>query len=336
MEADVHTPVRHAHLRQPGPRRPGARGSIRCVTDTETLIARHFADRPFTLRQAMDLGITRGALRYACARGRLSGIGIGLYQAAPRPSFLDRARMAALRHPDAVLSHDAAAALHGMWCPWPSGWRRVMACSPTQATRQAHATLIRRRLLAVDVTLVDGMRCTTPARTALDIAAAATLPEALTVLDSVGRLDGPRRGEVIRPAYRDAVRGALLQAAGRMRHLRGVERARYAAALANPAAESAAESYARGLFLAAGHPEPLVGRPVRGADGRTYYADLCWPGQRLIVEIDGAEKYQSRGDLLAEKRREDAIRAAGFGVQRILAGDLWRQPNDVIPGRRTA
>lgn len=43
----------------------------------------------------------------------------------------------------------------------------------------------------------------------------------------------------------------------------------------------------------------------------------------VIVEFDGAAKYGDRDDLVAEKRREDAIRALGYVVVRIVWKDLF-------------
>lgn len=309
------------------------------MTSTMAVVRARFEDRPFTLQQAMQAGLTRSALRNACRRGRLLHLGRAVYQEAPadlhRPdksAFLDRIAMAALRHPDAIFSHDSAAALHGLWCPWITGWREVTTTMSSYGCLQAGARVMRRTIDRHDITTVAGIACTTPARTALDIAAQTTLAEALVVIDSFGRLGAPTRRQALDPSLRATVRDELLHAATRMRGLRGIERARRAAVLANPAAESAPESYARGLFLAAGYPEPEVGRPIRGADGRTYYADLCWPERRLIVEIDGADKYRAPSDTIGEKHREDAIRAAEWLVHRIWAIRLWAEPAQVLSG----
>lgn len=290
---------------------------------TKELISLLGAD-PFTLRQAIAIGLSRSAVRHACASGVLLHLARDLYQAPTAgQDLLDKIRAAALRHPDAIFTHSAAAALHQMWCPRPGGWNEVVGSMQTYGCKQAQMRLMKRKIDTLDMTDVAGLRCTTPARTALDIAAQSTLPEGLVVVDSYGRLKHPTRKQTLDPVYRDQVRRELLAVAVRMRHLRGIGRARIAASLANPAAESAPESYARGLFITDGHQEPLVGQPIRGADSRTYYVDLLWPATREVVEIDGAAKYQTRHDLIAEKRREDTIRAAGYRVRRIMAGDLW-------------
>jgi hypothetical protein len=305
--------------------------------DTMQTLTAAFGTRPFTLQQARAAGASREAVRHAVEVGRLRRIGAGIYlvtQEGPL-DFLDQVRFAALRHPTAVVVSEGAAALHGMWCPRPTGWRGVVLAAPKSHRTYRAARLVRRMIDEQDVTTVDGIRCTSPARTALDIAAQATLAEGLVVVDSCGRLTNPTRRQAARASYRTGIRDELLSTSARMRGVRGIDRARYAAALANPAAESAPESYARGLFLAAGFPEPAVGRPIRGANGHTYYADLYWPDRRLIVEIDGAIKYKDHLDLIDEKRREDALRGAGYHIRRIMAADMWRTglPHDLTERR---
>ncbi len=306
------------------------------MSTMQTLTA-EFGTRPFTVQQARSAGVSRDALRHAVAAERLTRIGRGVLLVSPegRVDFLDKVRAAALVHPDAIVVGEGAAAIHGLWCPRPSGWQIVELATPKTHRRQPGARFFRRTIDESDIAIIQGLRCTSPARTALDIAARATLAEGLVAVDSYGRLTGPTRRQALAASFRTSIREELLRTSARMRCVRGIDRARYAAALANPAAESAPESYARGLFLSVGFPEPAVGRPIRGADGRTYYADLYWPDRRLIVEIDGAVKYEDRGDLLDEKRREDALRGAGHRLRRIMAADLWRVglPHDLTERR---
>ena len=56
-------------------------------------------------------------------------------------------------------------------------------------------------------------------------------------------------------------------------------------------------------------------------DGRKR-VDFLLDDERVIVEFDGKLKYESRADLIAEKRREDALRALGYVVVRIVWSDL--------------
>lgn len=61
-------------------------------------------------------------------------------------------------------------------------------------------------------------------------------------------------------------------------------------------------------------------------------------GDHVIVEFDGAVKYegvQGRSALVAEKRREDALRALGYVVVRVTWSDL-ASPTRVISQIRRA
>jgi len=54
---------------------------------------------------------------------------------------------------------------------------------------------------------------------------------------------------------------------------------------------------------------------------------MLWPQQRLILEIDGLEKY-TEAELRREKRRELRLRALGYRVERVGWSEvvlLWAQ-----------
>ena len=99
-----------------------------------------------------------------------------------------------------------------------------------------------------------------------------------------------------------------------MTNWNGIGWARLAARHMNPAAESVLESVSRWHMIVFGLPLPQLGVPLRDLDGTMRWLDFWWPDRRVIGEADGVVKYDSRAALLAEKRREDALRAvvAGF------------------------
>lgn len=53
-----------------------------------------------------------------------------------------------------------------------------------------------------------------------------------------------------------------------------------------------------------------------------YRVDFVIAGTRVIVEFDGAIKYEDRSTLVAEKRREDELRRRGHVVVRLMWADL--------------
>lgn len=52
--------------------------------------------------------------------------------------------------------------------------------------------------------------------------------------------------------------------------------------------------------------------------------DFLITGTRLVLEFDGAVKYRSAADLVAEKRREDDLRRRGYTVVRLMWDDVHR------------
>lgn len=56
--------------------------------------------------------------------------------------------------------------------------------------------------------------------------------------------------------------------------------------------------------------------------------DFLIRGTKVVVEFDGAAKYKSSADLVAEKRREDDLRRRGYQLVRLMWSDL-RHPQRV-------
>ena len=68
--------------------------------------------------------------------------------------------------------------------------------------------------------------------------------------------------------------------------------------------------------------EPQV--EIRTRSG-TYFVDFLSEELRLIVEFDGFEKYANVEDLVAEKIREDALRAKGYRIVRVIWRELFEE-----------
>ncbi|WP_100499499.1 endonuclease domain-containing protein [Geodermatophilus chilensis] len=109
---------------------------------------------------------------------------------------------------------------------------------------------------------------------------------------------------------------------------RGARRAARAVDLADGRAESPQESRLRVLLGLAG----LLAVPqytVRDRDGRfVARVDLAFPEQRVAVEYDGAW-HGAPGQLTRDRRRLNALVAAGWTVLHVTAADL-RQPEDLV------
>jgi len=53
-------------------------------------------------------------------------------------------------------------------------------------------------------------------------------------------------------------------------------------------------------------------------------ADLSWPAEKLIIEIDGGPFHQDKGE---DARKEAAWRGAGWRVDRIPGDDVYDRPS---------
>ncbi len=169
--------------------------------------------------------------------------------------------------------------------------------------------LDRRALRDGETTTRRGAPVTTPLRTALDLARARPVGDAVADVDRF-----LRSGLVDLPSVRMAAAGLT----GRdCRYVRRVVE------LADGLAESPQETRLRLLLRGSGLPATVAQFVVR--DGARFVArvDLAWPGQRVAVEYDGlwhADPAQFRAD----RERLNRITAAGWRVVFVTAADLRR------------
>lgn len=215
---------------------------------------------------------------------------------------------------DLALSHESAALALGLSL-WNGAPSRVHVSvdgsggSRRGSTRWRHAT----RLDEEDVQLVGGVRVTTPARTVADLACTLTFEEVVCVGDSALRLGGITSREID-------------EAFGRCSRRRGIARARRAVAFMDGRSESVGESRSRVYLDRHGLPVPDLQVEI-AVGARTYRPDPLWKYAGVIGEFDGMAKYtrgkQSSDEVVVqEKLREDALRAAGWNVQRWMWKDL--------------
>ncbi|GAB3815430.1 hypothetical protein GCM10028820_12880 [Tessaracoccus terricola] len=214
--------------------------------------------------------------------------------------------------PDNVLSHESAAVLHGLPVPRSALGKVAMnRRSGGHAHSSAHLVVRDTKLADDEVTQVGGMNVTTVARTALDLARCQSFEWAVAAGDAALRL-GIERSE-------------LLEIATAHSRLRGLPLARQAFAFADGRAESPGESISRVQFARHGLPAPELQFEIHDDDGNwAARVDFLWRDWGLAGECDGMGKY---GPLLKpgqtperairdEKRREEAVRDAGWGMTR--------------------
>jgi very-short-patch-repair endonuclease len=155
---------------------------------------------------------------------------------------------------------------------------------------------------------------TSPARTALDLAAEASdaeLEEAVAV------------ARQRRLASDDEIRAAIDRApwrkgAGRLKRL-------LAAGHGSGFTRSEAERRMRALLRAAELPEPQTNVPLLG-----YVADFVWVQEKLVVEVDGYLFHSDKASFERDRRRDQVFAAAGYTVIRVTWRQLSSEPLAVV------
>lgn len=225
----------------------------------------------------------------------------------PWGRYLVRVHAFALTRPDAMFSHESAAALLGLPV---FGHPRSIHIFDTRRSRSvtysditAHTSADARPACEV-----AGIRITAVEDVVVDLARVLPPALGLAVADAALRmygLDGQR----------------LWDRAAGQRNAFGLRRAEWTLTHATPLAESPGESISRAVIDWCGFPAPALQTEHR-LEGRTFRSDFCWPEQRIIGEADGWVKYSATDAaaaaeaVRAEKRREDALRRGGWRIAR--------------------
>ncbi len=270
---------------------------------------------------AQKAGVSDDQLASAVRHGDLIRLAPGVYMLPLDPAFAITesgkdeqygltclARASTPRVGTAPLSHQSAAAVHRLPMLTPDrGLVHAIRGGPGGSARRGGRFRHAGTVPDGDIVVVDGVRVTSLPRTAVDVAAAGTFAQALTVVDAAMR----------RGVTRDELTAAL---AGR--RPQGVRVARRAIEHGNGLSESPGESWSRAQMLDADLPLPVLQRKY-SLEGHVQRPDFDWLG-RVVGEFDGEVKYQGvlqpgedpRQALIREKEREDRFRRAGIHVVR--------------------
>jgi very-short-patch-repair endonuclease len=271
------------------------------------------ARQGFVLRadELIDLGISRQVARTAVRRGTWTAAARGFV--APFPpgdaSWLATRRRQAVAtaaavasRPGHVASGRSAAVLHGLPTFAVPTMPELTRPDSTGPGRRDVAHVRSARLGPREITTWFGIPVTSVARTLVDL----------------GRHD--RRDAIM--AVDAALREGLVStrdievALGDARGWPGVRAARAVLAMADPRAESPLESLTRLVLHEDGFPPPELQQYIGD-----YRVDMLFRAQRLVLEIDGLEKY-SEDEPRREKRRERRLRALDHRVERVTWDDV--------------
>lgn len=229
---------------------------------------------------------------------------------------------------DAVFFGPSAAVLHGLplyrYAP-----RQVHALIRTRRHGRDRAGIAwhNTTVCEEDIVEVDGILCTSLDRTVLDLCRNLSAEAALSAADAALRhvsVSGQRLDADAAADWHErmARRAAFV-------HGRGIRAARELIDFADGRAQLPGESVSRLYLWRLGYRDVTLQTPVTGPLGEQYWLDFGFPRSRTFGEFDGESKYLDinlRGALspedvmLAEKRREDAIRGVtGWRVVRWMS-----------------
>lgn len=282
-------------------------------------------DRPFSTREAANVGIGHATLKLLVARNLVRPVLHGVYAAAQvRDSIESRADALKLVVPDsAVITDRTAAWLHGVDLLPPSA---LSSCPPIEVfdragsrVRRAGVTSGRRRMRDEDVMVVEGLLVTTKLRTAMDLGRRLYPPLALAALDAMLRIGVDHE--------------RLLGSVERFRGERGVVQLRALAPLADPRPESPPESVMRWHWLMAGLPSPEPQVWVRDEFGRDRFRiDLGNEEVRYGAEYFGA-RFHGDSEAPRDQERLDWLDHTGdWEIDVFTNVDLF--PRHADPGLR--
>ena len=151
-----------------------------------------------------------------------------------------------------------------------------------------------------EVAVADGVRFTTPARTALDIARRYRFDDAVAAIDALARATRLNPADVATLANRHC--GA-----------RGIRKARRVLQLVDPGAESPRETWLRLLLIRAGFPRPTTQIPVNSEfGGLAAVLDMGWEHLKIGVDYDGDHHRTSRKTFNNDIRRAEIITRQGW------------------------
>lgn len=217
-----------------------------------------------------------------------------------------------------VFSHESAAVLLGL--PVIGGFpERAHTVQLSSSGGRSSGLLVRHGVKTMPPSVVvDGIRVTAPARTAVDLARTRTFASGLAATDYALHNELCTREELI--AELEALRGCR----DRRQALAVVERA-------DGATESVGESLSRARMYELGLPTPELQVRIYDDDGFVGRVDFLWRELGVIAEFDGHLKYRADGlsaesaadTVWREKLREDRLRALGYTVVRLIWNDAW-------------
>ncbi len=173
-----------------------------------------------------------------------------------------------------------------------------------------------RMLADHDVALLDGLRVTTPLRTACDLGRLLHRDQALAAMDALTALGFFTVAELVREVWR-------------FKGYRGVVQLRALAPWVDPGAQSPPESVLRLRWLDLGLPRPICQVPVMSPHGTTWWLDIGLPELRFAAEYDGEAFHGEEQREHDDERRTWLRTNEGWTIVEVRKENLFGRDQDV-------
>jgi very-short-patch-repair endonuclease len=272
-------------------------------------------------RQATAAGMTRKQIRRRVANGDLDDLGEDVlrFPGAHR-TWRQRVSAAALAGAGGVAATRTACALYGV--PGFAENRVEVLRTVTDHSTSCLAVVHRTRWLPPwHITVIDGIRVTTMARTLFDLAAVVSFPRLERAVNNA---------LLMRLVTLEQLDAMLQEMAERGRSgIRPMRRILAKLGPGKPPSESELEDEFEALLGAANEPLPKRQVDVGGEHwiGRVDYRD---EGTPLLYEVDGRTYHQQQLESAADEVRDAELAAAGFILFRIKRWQLKDRPEWVL------
>ncbi|GAB3556838.1 hypothetical protein [Spelaeicoccus albus] len=309
----------------------------------------------FTVREALEHGLTRGNLRANSLIAPSRGIRIDAERCG---ELWMRCTAALLARPGAVISHHTAAELFGLPGPrattvhvtetnlhgrWKdhgvrngvTSHRNVIAAADIMmvGTRVIDPTSFltgRRAVDQLDAAAAGAngspggpvLPVTTPVRTLIDLAAAGWSRSSLVVAGDA----------LVSDRFALATPEDIGRAVRRLHGVRGVRTLREASRLIRTGTDSAMESVTRLMFIDGGLPEPEINVPLYDPVSGEWLArpDLSYRRWKLAFEYDGEHHRTDKDQWQRDVRRRDRYTEVGWQLKVLTKRSVKDEPEVTI------
>lgn len=266
-----------------------------------------------TRAQLLAFGFSPRAIQHRLDRGRLHPVHRGVYAVGwPRLTLQARWLAAVLAcGSHAVLSHDSAAALWGLWRPRAGA---IEVSVPSHVARRAAGVVVHRRawLTPSERAVRAGIPVTAIGCTLVDFAS--------------------RHGrDAVEAAVNEADKSDLVNPEGLRAALDGMSRRPGLDVLRKTLDRrtfTLTDSELERLFLPIARRAGL-GRPETGTRLNGFVVDFYWPELGLVVETDGLRYHRTPAQQARDRLRDQAHAAAGLTPLRFTRAQVRYDPGHV-------